>query len=131
MCLYQAQKGLSQASLAARPGGHILLLAACPQGVGDDVFLDYVSRFRSPDEVIRDFTSRPFRMGAHKAFLFARTLMKHDVAVASELDPELLRRCHLRPANPADVLDEWISRHDGTPTVAIVPDANTTYFHDG
>jgi len=32
ICLYQAQKGLNLASHALKPGGHILLLAASPQG---------------------------------------------------------------------------------------------------
>jgi nickel-dependent lactate racemase len=129
ICLYQAQKGLSMASRAARPGGHILLLAACPQGVGDDVFLDYVSRFAAPEEVVREFTANGFRMGAHKAYLFARTLLEHDVAVCSDLAPDVLRRCHLRPADPAGVVDEWITSAEGTPSVAIIPDANTTYFY--
>jgi nickel-dependent lactate racemase len=131
ICLYQAQKGLNLASRASKPGGHILLLAAAPQGVGDDVFFRYVSQFASPEEVVRDFTSNGFRIGAHKACLFARTLLNHDVAVFSDVEPDVLRRCHLRPATPAAVIDEWLSAVEATPTVAIVPDANTTYFHDG
>jgi nickel-dependent lactate racemase len=55
ICLYQAQKGLNLASQALKPGGRILLLAASPQGVGDDIYFDYVSQFTSPEEVIRAF----------------------------------------------------------------------------
>ena len=86
ICLYQAQKGLNLASQALKPGGHILLLAASPQGVGDDIYFDYVSQFTSPEEVIRDFKSTGFRMGAHKAYLFGRTLVNYNVAVFSDLD---------------------------------------------
>ena len=71
--LYQAQKGLNLASHALKPGGQVLLLAACPQGVGDDVYFDYVSRFQTTQEVLDDFRRLGFKMGAHKAFLFART----------------------------------------------------------
>ena len=129
ICLYQAQKGLNLASQALKPGGHILLLAASPQGVGDDIYFDYVSQFTSPEEVIRDFKSSGFRMGAHKAYLFGRTLVNYNVAVFSDLDPGILRKCHLRAADPASVIEEWVSSFEGTPRVAVIPNANTTYFY--
>lgn len=129
ICLYQAQKGLNLASQALKPGGHILLLAASPQGVGDDIYFDYVSQFTSPEEVIRDFKSSEFRMGAHKAYLFGRTLVNYNVAVFSDLDPGILRKCHLRAADPASIIDEWVTTFEGTPRVAVIPNANTTYFY--
>lgn len=130
ICLYQAQKGLNLASQALKPGGHILLLAASGQGVGDDIYFDYVSQFTSPEEVIRDFKSSGFRMGAHKAYLFGRTLVNYDVAVFSDLDPGILRKCHLRAADPAVIINEWVSSFEGTPRVAVIPNANTTYFYN-
>jgi nickel-dependent lactate racemase len=130
ICLYQAQKGLNLASQALKPGGHILLLAASPQGVGDDIYFDYVSQFTSPEEVIRDFKSSGFRMGAHKAYLFGRTLVNYDVAVFSDLDPGILSKCHLRAAEPTAIIGEWVSAFPGTPLVAIIPNANTTYFYE-
>jgi lactate racemase len=129
ICLYQAQKGLNLASQALKPGGHILLLAASPQGVGDDIYFDYVSQFTSPEEVMRDFKSSGFRMGAHKAYLFGRTLVNYDVAVFSDLDPGILRKCHLRAAEPESVIREWVADFNGTPRVAVIPNANTTYFY--
>jgi len=128
ICLYQAQKGLNQASAALRPGGRLLLLAACGQGVGDDVYLDYVRRFASPQEVLEDFRTNGFRMGAHKAFLFSRTLAAFDVVVDSELDPAVLRQCHLTSGPAQETLDRWIAECSGRPRLAVVPNANTTYF---
>jgi nickel-dependent lactate racemase len=129
ICLYQAQKGLNLASQALKPGGHILLLAASPQGVGDDIYFDYVSQFTSPEEVIRDFKASGFRMGAHKAYLFGRTLVNYNVAVFSDLDAGILGKCHLRAADPATILEDWAAGFDGTPRLAIIPNANTTYFY--
>ncbi len=129
ICLYQAQKGLNLASQAVREGGKILLLAASPQGVGDDVYFDYVSQFTSPEEVLADFRKQEFRMGAHKAYLFGRTLSRFDVAVFSELDPGVLRKCHLRAADPSEIIKEWVNNFDGRPRIGIVPNANTTYFY--
>ena len=129
ICLYQAQKGLNLASQAVKPGGNILLLAASPQGVGDDVYFDYVSQFTSPEEVLADFKKQGFRMGAHKAYLFGRTLSMFDVAVCSDLDPGVLQKCHLRAAEPSEIINEWVDNLDGRPRVGIVPNANTTYFY--
>jgi len=64
--------------------------------------------------VIRDFKSSGFRMGAHKAYLFGRTLVNYDVAVFSDLDSGVLSKCHLRAAEPASVIDEWVSAFEGT-----------------
>ena len=129
ICLYQAQKGLNLASQALRPGGHILLLAASPQGVGDEIYFDYVSQFTTPEEVLSDFKATGFRMGAHKAYLFGRTLADFDVAISSDLDPGVLRKCHLRAADPTVIVGEWVDAFKGRPHIAVVPNANTTYFY--
>ena len=129
MCLYQAQKGLNLASHAAKHGGKILLFAAARQGVGDDAYFDYVSRFATPQEVLRDFKRLGFKMGAHKAFLFSRTLINYDVAVVSDLDANILKECHLKRADPEVVMQEWVEGFIGRPRVAVVPNANTTYFY--
>jgi nickel-dependent lactate racemase len=131
ICLYQAQKGLNLASQALSPGGHILLLAASPQGVGDDIYFDYVSQFTTPEEVLSDFKKTGFRMGAHKAYLFGRTMAEFDVAISSDLDPGILRKCHLRAADPTVIVGEWVDAFKGRPRIAVVPNANTTYFYHG
>lgn len=128
ICLYQAQKGLNLASQALKPRGKILLLAACPQGVGDDVYYDYVGRFRSPQEVLEDFQGLGFKMGAHKAYLFGRTLDSFDVAISSELAAEVLDRCLLRSVEPEAQIRRWIDEFEDRPRVAVILNANTTFF---
>jgi nickel-dependent lactate racemase len=127
--LYQAQKGLNLASQAVKLGGRILLLAACPIGVGDDVYFDYVSRFATPKEAMEDFKKIGFKMGAHKAYLFGRTLINYDVVVFSDLDSGILKQCHLKAADPSEVIRKWVEDFDGRPSIAVIPNANTTYFH--
>lgn len=129
ICLYQAQKGLNMASQAVKKGGKILLLAASTQGVGDDVYFDYVSQFTSPEEVLADFKKQGFRMGAHKAYLFGSTLSQYEVAICSEMDPGILQKCHLRAADPSRVVAEWVENFEGRATIGIIPNANTTYFY--
>lgn len=129
ICLYQAQKGLNLASQAVKHGGKILLLAACPQGVGDDIYFDYVCQFATPQEALNDFKKLGFKMGAHKSYLFGRTLTNFEVAIASDLDPGTLRACHMRAADPELIIKEWVDDFPGRPRVGVVPNANTTYFH--
>jgi nickel-dependent lactate racemase len=109
--LYQSQKGLNLASHAVKRGGKILLLAACTKGVGDDIYFDYVCQFATPGEVLQDFKMLGFKMGAHKAYLFGRTLANYDVA------------------DPSKVITEWVDSFENTPQLAIIPNANTTYFY--
>lgn len=127
--LYQAQKGLAHAAQAVKPGGKILLIAACPQGVGDAVYFDYVSRFPSPEAVLDDFKRVGFKIGAHKAFLFSRTLTAFDVEIASDIHPEILSKCHLKACDPQETIEKWVESFPGRPTVAVIPNGNTTYFY--
>jgi lactate racemase len=129
ICLYQAQKGLNLCSHAVKPGGGIALMAACEQGVGDDVYYDYACRFESIEAALADFRSTGFRMGAHKCYLFGTTLTRYDVVVESELDSGVLRNCHLTGGRVQDAIDQWVSQFSGRPRVAVIPSANTTYFY--
>ncbi len=130
ICLYQAQKGLNLASQAVKDSGHILLLAASPQGVRDDIYFDYVSQFTTPEEVLNDFRKIGFKMGAHKAYLFGRTLARYNVAISSDLDPGILKKCHLRAADPSEIVSEWVNVFETRPRVGVIPNANTTYFYE-
>lgn len=131
VCLYQAQKGLNLASHALKPKGKLLLLAACPQGVGDSKYYDYTNRFNSPEEVITDFEHSGFKMGAHKSYLFARTSKNFEVVIDSDLNRETLNRCQLMAGRAQETINQWIERFPGKPRVAVIPNANTTYFYDG
>lgn len=127
--LYQAQKGLAHAAQAVKPGGKILLMAACPQGVGSEIYYEYVSRFATAETVLEDFRQMGFKMGAHKAFLFARTLVAFDVAIASDMQAQIVAKCHLKACDPQDTIERWVESFPGVPQVAVIPNANTTYFY--
>ncbi len=77
---------------------------------------------------MEDFRRIGFRMGAHKAYLFGRTLTAHDVVVASELDADLLRTCHLQASDAQATIRDWVDDFEGRARVAVIPDANTVYF---
>mgnify|MGYP006280038871 CR=1 FL=1 len=127
--LYQAQKGLNMASQALKPGGKILLLAACEQGVGDQRYYDYVCNFQSIQDAMQDFKSRSFQMGLHKCYLFGCTLNKHEAVIHTEMDQETIANCLLTKGEAQETLNAWIANFSGTPSIGVVPYANTTYFY--
>ncbi len=128
LCLYQAQKGLNHASQCTKKGGHLLLLAACPQGIGDDHYHNYVKQFPCAHAQMKEFEEKGFRMGAHKAFMFSRSILNYDVAVHSELSQETLAECHLTKADAQATVDKWLAENPNA-RIALIPNANTMYFY--
>jgi lactate racemase len=126
--LYQAQKGLAHATPIVRQGGDIVLLAECPDGHGEEDFYQTMKRFSSPAEIVENFPKEPFKMGAHKAFLWARSLIKAEVHMCSLMGEDLRR---LFMVTPAGTLEEIFARLKGKyvapPAIAVMPKANSTY----
>lgn len=127
ICLYQAQKGLDAASRCAGENGKILLVAECSQGVGDARYATYVRRFADHAAVVRDFERGPFLMGAHKAYLFSRAAVRHELVLHTALSDEILARCLLRKGEARATLAAWLK---DTPQarVAVLTHANATFF---
>jgi len=67
MNLYQAYKGLDNALDAVKRGGVIILVAECPEGHGNQVFYDWMTRLGELKNVERE-VKRNFVMGGHKAY---------------------------------------------------------------
>lgn len=95
--VYQSQKALGHAILIARPGGTVIITAACPEGSGSDHYEAWTLGKKSLAEVREAFKAEGFRIGPHKAYQFARdgaiaryslyTDMNHDLARALLLNP--------------------------------------------
>ncbi|MGD9368493.1 MAG: nickel-dependent lactate racemase [Desulfobacteraceae bacterium] len=125
---YQAQKGLNLVSPAVKEGGKILFLVAFQKGFGDDIVFDYVCPFAESEEVMKEFRSYGYTMGARKADLFGGTLVNYKASDFEDLDTAIMRNCHLRAANPSTIVKEWVDDFEGIPEVAVIPHAVTTYF---
>jgi len=82
--VYQAQKALATAEIVSKPDGVIVLVAECPRGMGDEIFEKTLSSFSSPSEIIDYFKNTGFKMGVHKAYLWAKTLVKHKTILVSD-----------------------------------------------
>ncbi|HHW19399.1 MAG TPA: nickel-dependent lactate racemase [Firmicutes bacterium] len=123
--LYQAQKGLDNAGKAVRDGGTIILLGECPEGLGEKTFEKYMTEMDVDD--ILESIRRKFVLGGHKAAAIARILKRADVFLVSSMDPELVRRCKLRPFRTLEeALEEAFNKHGPDARVLVMPYAGST-----
>jgi nickel-dependent lactate racemase len=82
--LYQAHKGLDNALEVVKRGGIIILVAECVEGHGNQVFYDWMKRFKDLKEAEREI-KRNFAMGGHKAYYLLKTLQNHQIILVSSL----------------------------------------------
>ncbi len=126
--LYQAQKALAHACELVRPGGSVILVAECREGAGDDLYEAWMAAARTPHEVVTRFEREGFRMGAHKAFLFARSLLKARTYLVSRgIAPAQAHKLHLIPAPTIEhALAAALRDIEGRPRIGIMPRASST-----
>jgi nickel-dependent lactate racemase len=84
MNLYQAYKALDNALDSVKRGGVIILVAQCPEGHGNQVFFDWMTRLGDLKNVERE-VKRNFVMGGHKAYYLLKALQNHQIILVSSL----------------------------------------------
>ncbi len=82
--LYQALKGLDNSLDAVKRGGVIILVAECPEGHGNQVFYDWMTRLSDLKNVERE-VKRNFVLGGHKAYYLLKALQNHQIILVSSL----------------------------------------------
>ena len=82
--LYQAYKALDNALEAVKRGGTIIMVAECPEGHGNQVFYDWMTRFEDLKKVERE-VKRHFELGGHKAYYLLKALKNHKIILVSSL----------------------------------------------
>ncbi len=88
--LYQATKAIENSYRAVVPGGEIIFVAECREGIGDPFFEEWMTAYRSYEDVADAIRSN-FVLGGHKAY-YMRKIMSHvNLSVVSQLDSQLLR----------------------------------------
>jgi hypothetical protein len=77
---------------------------------------------------VEKFPQEPFKMGAHKAFLWARSLVKAEVHLCSAMEESLSRQFMVTPSrNLGETFDRLQGKYSSPPKVAVMPKANSTY----
>lgn len=133
--LYQAQKALRHGSTAAKKGAPVILAAACSEGVGSQSYQNWIVGKKSHTEVRESFHQEAFRIGPHKAMLFAGDAESREVFLVSELPAATVRELLLEhAASIQEIIDElesrWATGNEGAREepvrVSVIPYGNTT-----
>ncbi len=119
---YQSQKALTHAALIARDGGTVILVAACPEGIGSQAYERYITGMESHQEVLQRFASQGFQVGPHKAFQVARIASRVNVLVISEMADETVEKLLLTPVKePQAAVEKAIAAVPEGGKIAILP----------
>jgi len=128
--VYQAQKALSSAEVVTEENGVIILVAKCPEGLGDDIFEETLKKFEDPKEIINYFENTQFKMGLHKAYLWARTLVKHRVILVSDaIDSKYSDILKVKIVDSLDEAVKTAKKLQKTQKVNVIPYGNFTIPH--
>lgn len=121
--MYQAQKAMDAAVLAVKPGGTIILLAECREGLGEDTFADWIDQASCPADIVQRFHHN-FELGGHKAFAICRTIANADVYLLSDLSDQRVQDLFLTPIHSVhEGLNKALQKHGDDASIIIMPEA--------
>jgi nickel-dependent lactate racemase len=125
--LYQAHKGVENAQDAVKRGGVMIWVAECPDGHGDELFYEWMVKFKDPKELEAE-VKRHFRLGGHKAYYLTRTLQRVQIILVSTLpDYYAVGAFRLRTARALnDALRDAFDLVGKDARVWVMPHGNTT-----
>lgn len=124
--IYQTQKALDSAKLAVRPGGIIILMGSCREGLGEKTFAEWMTQAPTAHSLIERIQSE-FRLGGHKAAAIAMVLEFADIYLVSELEDELVESLFLKPFHTAqEAYDAALLKLGPDATVLAMPYGGST-----
>jgi nickel-dependent lactate racemase len=123
--MIQSHKAVEMARHALRPGGAMVILAGCREGLGHASFLPWF-RFRTEEEFRRELV-RDYVINGQTALALFEKACRYRICLVSELPPEQVRQMGLIPArDPAEALRQAL---DGAPAAwrgVVLPQAGVT-----
>ena len=121
--MYQAQKAMDAAVLAVKPGGTIILLAECAEGLGEQTFADWIEDAHCPQDIVERF-HRHFELGGHKAFAICRILDQAEVMLLSNLTEQQVKDLFLIPVHSLEeALDQALQKYGQQAKIIVMPEA--------
>lgn len=123
--LYQAQKAIDNAKRAVKPGGILILVAECIEGLGDETFTRWVMAAREPEDLIKRVHTH-FELGGHKAAAIAMVRRMIDIFIVTSMPGTLACKIFLEPYQDlAQAYAEALKRKGPDAKVMIIPQAGS------
>ena len=112
--LYQSQKSMAAAELVAKQDGTIILPIECPDGIGSELFYEWMATASCLEDVTERFIQEGYSIGTSKAWMYSRCLLKAEVIVISDcLDEETLNKMFTTKAPDIDTAIEMALETQG------------------
>ena len=126
MNLYQTQKALDNAKHAVKNGGIVILVGSCKEGLGDDVFGEWMTSAQSPSAIVERI-QRDFQLGGHKAAAIALVLENSEIYLVSEMEPDFVKKIFLKPYSTVQsALDAAFEKLGKDASVLVMPYGGST-----
>jgi len=120
----QAHKALDYAVQAVRPGGTLILLAACPDGFGNPTFFDW---FRH--QKLEDFEAalrRGYEINGQTAYATLCKARTWRIILVSAFSAEQTARMGMEKAGSLDQALQMAYQHlPADPAIVVIPDGGT------
>ncbi len=124
--LYQAQKGFENCLLTLRPGGILILVSSCYDGIGPDDYASMLQSSDTPDELASRFEEikKHYQLGWHKVGSIPTFLKDKELWMVTKIPKEQLKRMFIRGfENLQEALDEALRIKGKTSRILIVNDS--------
>ncbi|MDF1540905.1 MAG: lactate racemase domain-containing protein [Candidatus Thorarchaeota archaeon] len=111
--LYHAQRALELTKNAVKPGGEILFLAECRDGVAPESAIEnFYNKLTAPIDEVTESISDRYHLYEHKAYKFAELLKQvSSIKMYTDLDDETVRKVHMeKVSNVQAIIDDWITK---------------------
>ena len=124
--LYQVQKALDNARHAVRDGGTIILIGACPEGLGSKKFEEWLTTAPTAHSMVEKI-ARQFELGGHKAAAIGMVLDRAQIDLVSEMDDDFVRSIFLNPRSSAQAaFDAAMEKYGSDAGVIAMPYGGAT-----
>lgn len=124
--LYQTQKALDNAKHAIKPGGIIILLGACQEGLGNEVFESWMKDALSSKDLVERI-EKEFVLGGHKAAAIGLVQEKAQIYMVSEMDKDLVESMFMEDFdNVQDAYNQALEVKGEDAKAIIMPNAGST-----
>jgi len=126
MNLYQTAKTIFNSQEAARPGGAVVVLAACGEGYGNEEMQMMLQRFHNSDEREAELR-REFSISKHIGYCTGRTAEQYDLHLVTKMAPSLLEGTGIQVSSTIEeALKKVYARHGKTLQTWLMPQGAST-----
>jgi nickel-dependent lactate racemase len=126
--LYQAYKAVDNALDSVKRGGVVILVAECPESYGNEVFCEWMMKFKGLEAMEKEIKKR-FVIGGHKAYYLLKALQKVQIILVSTMpDYYAVNVFRLKTARALnDALEEAFRIAGKKARVWVIPNGHATF----